>query len=469
MTDRFTPFRLKMEADGLSPASIRAFEHTFRALERNETGMIAEDSIESVPALPHLDSLPESRAEVWKDLLEQTIVIKLNGGLGTSMGLERAKSLLPVRDGLTFLDLIVRQIFHLREKSGGAHPRFLLMNSFSTSADTKAALAAYPELGSPDSLEMLQSRVPKVDAATLAPVRWPHNPALEWCPPGHGDIYPTLLGSGMLDSLLEQGVIFAFVSNSDNLGADLNPRLLQWFAKCGSPFVMEVTRRTTNDRKGGHLARQVTDGGLCLRESAQCSKDDQPMFEDIGRHRYFNTNNLWIRLDRLKQALDANDGVIPLPLIRNNKTVDPRDSSSPKVYQLETAMGAAIGCFPDAAAVEVPRSRFAPVKTTGDLFLVRSNACRLTHDFRVELHPGRNGKPPVVELDEKLHKLVDALDFLTANGVPDVSHCNHLKLLGHLQFAEGVELRGDVEIDALGDGPVVIPAGEYSDGKYSIG
>lgn len=44
-------------------------------------------------------------------LLSATAVLKLNGGLGTSMGLEKAKSLLPVKDGKTFLDLIAEQVW----------------------------------------------------------------------------------------------------------------------------------------------------------------------------------------------------------------------------------------------------------------------------------------------------------------------------------------------------------------------
>ncbi|HEX4644081.1 MAG TPA: UTP--glucose-1-phosphate uridylyltransferase, partial [Verrucomicrobiae bacterium] len=109
----------------------------------------------------------------------QAVVVKLNGGLGTSMGLENAKSLLVIKDGLTFLDFIARQVLHLRE-AHRAPLRFLLMNSFSTSGDTLAFLKKYPELGAPETLELMQSSVPKIDAATLKPVSWPANPQLEW-------------------------------------------------------------------------------------------------------------------------------------------------------------------------------------------------------------------------------------------------------------------------------------------------
>ena len=102
----------------------------------------------------------------------------------------------------------------------------------------------------------MQNKVPKIDVKSLAPIDWPPNPSLEWCPPGHGDIYPSLLGSELLDELLNEGKNFLFVSNSDNLGATLDLRLLDFFARSGAPFLMEVTARTAADRKGGHLGAQ---------------------------------------------------------------------------------------------------------------------------------------------------------------------------------------------------------------------
>ena len=457
-----------MEADGLSEAAIRAFEHSYRALLRQETGMIRESSIDPVHHLPHFQSLPAVETGEFQRLLQQTVVIKLNGGLGTSMGLEKAKSLLPVRDGMSFLDLIAKQILHLRAATGGTAPRFLLMNSFSTSADTQAALRKHPDLGDPAKLELMQNRVPKVDASTLVPVSWPKNPSQEWCPPGHGDIYASLLGSGMLDALLADGIRYAFVSNSDNLGADLDAKLLGWFAQSGAPFAMEVTRRTASDSKGGHLARRHQDSRLILRESAQCAPEDAHAFEDIERHQFFNTNNLWIRLDHLKSALEENGGLILLPMIRNAKTADPRDESSPKVYQLETAMGAALECFAGATAIEVPRSRFAPVKTTGDLMLIRSNACVLTDDYRIELHPSRHGQPPILELDKAHYKLVDGLDGLIGDAVPDLLECKRLKVHGKMRFSPGVKLTGQVSLQSYTPQGATVPARIFAGGHYDV-
>ena len=176
---------------------------------------------------------------------------------------------------------------------------------------------------------------------------------------------------------------------------------------------MEVTARTAADRKGGHLARRNADQRLLLRESAQCPEEDLAAFQNIERHRYFNTNNLWIRLDALRAELDRGDGLLPLPLIRNEKTIDPRDKSTPKVFQLETAMGAAIECFDGARAIEVQRNRFSPVKTTADLLAVRSDAYELDAEFRLVLRPERNGAPPVVKLSDH-YKLVDQFEPLLA-------------------------------------------------------
>ena len=444
MTPSFSPFRQKMADAGLSEAAIAAFERSYGLLAANESGMIPEADIQPAKDLPRYQEVAGD-LQGSSDLLAKAVMLKLNGGLGTGMGLEKAKSLLPVRDGQTFLDLIVRQVLAARAKSD---LRFFLLNSFSTSEDTLAKLATYPDLGDPKSLELMQNKVPKIDAATLAPVEWPANPEQEWCPPGHGDLYPAILGSGLLEQLLKEGYRYLFVSNSDNLGATLDPGLLEWFAESDQPFVMEVTTRTTADRKGGHLARRASDGRLLLRESAQCPDSDMDDFQNIEKHQYFNTNNLWLRLDYLAEALQANGGLLPLPVIRNKKTVDPRDKKSTAVFQLETAMGAAIECFEGAGAVVVPRTRFAPVKTTADLLALRSDAYVITDDGRAELAPEREGIPPEIVLDGDRFKLVDQLDAALVDGVPSLIKCRRLEVKGPVHFSSTQVFEGDVLLEA---------------------
>lgn len=444
MSEDFSAIEEKMQGVGLSHAAIEAFRHSVRVLTSNESMLIAEDEIAPAEGVEDWENLVAQTEPADAAMLQQTVVVKLNGGLGTSMGLQKAKSLLEIKPGVTFLDLIVRQVQSLRRQAG-CHVNLLLMDSFSTSDDTMAYLSRYAEDGFADraNVEMLQNRVPKLTVDTLQPAAFPANPDLEWCPPGHGDIYPALVGSGWLDKLLAAGVKYAFVSNSDNLGAQMDTRFLRWFAESGAPFVMEVTRRTEADKKGGHLATRKADGQPILREVAQCPANDVPEFQDIDKHRYFNTNNLWIRLDALKDYLGAHGGVMPLPVIRNVKTVDPRDAATPKVYQLETAMGAAIQCFAGARAVCVPRSRFFPVKTCSDLLLLRSDAVVINDDGRMTLAPECGGVAPVVLLDSKLYKLVDSLDAL---GVPSLKNVRRLAVTKAHHFADGEPLQGDVEI-----------------------
>ncbi len=452
--NHFQEFATKMRAAGSTEAAMRAFQHSYESLIAGQTGMISEAEIQPVSSLPRLEEIPKTANPA---MLSQCVVLKLNGGLGTGMGLERAKSLLEVKDGLTFLDFILKQILFLREKHG-VPLRFLFMNSFSTSRDTLEFLRKYPKVGAPETLELMQNQVPKVDAKTLKPAAWPENHQLEWCPPGHGDLYPSLLGSGLLDRLLSDGVKYLFVSNADNLGATLDLTLLTYFAESGKPFLMEVAERTASDRKGGHLAQRH--GKLLLRESAQCPDADQASFQDIQRHRFFNTNNLWVRLDYLKKQLDANSGFIPLPMIKNAKTVDPRSKTSLPVLQLETAMGAAIECFDDAGAIVVPRSRFAPVKTTSDLLALRSDAYHVTEDWRIALN---SPQPPTIDLDSNHYKMVDQLDEKLSGGVPSLKDCRELTVRGPVQFSSNNILRGKVSLKNNSATPQPLPPGEYQD------
>jgi UDP-N-acetylglucosamine pyrophosphorylase len=297
-----------------------------------------------------------------------------------------------------------------------------------------------------------------VTASNLSPAAWPKDPSHEWCPPGHGDLYPAMLGSGTLDALLGKGFKYMFVSNSDNLGATMDLKLLSHFAASGAPFMMEAAERTDADKKGGHLAKDAATGGLLLRESAQCPEEDEKAFQDVSKYKFFNTNNLWVDLHALKQLFDTHDGALPLPVIKNGKTVDPRDKGSTKVLQLETAMGSAISCFPGATAIVIPRSRFAPVKTTNDLLALRSDAYVLTADFRIELAPARNGVPPDVQLDGR-YKFVDALNAIGA--VPSMIACETLEVQGDIEFAPGVVLRGKVKIVNAASTTKVVPAAVY--------
>ena len=372
-------------------------------------------------------------------------MIKLNGGLGTSMGMHRAKSLLEVKDGLSFLDVIARQVLALREASGARIP-LVLMNSFYTRDDSLAVLERSEDLASGVPFDFVQHKEPKLLVDGLMPAEWPPDPSLEWCPPGHGDIYPALLTSGMLATLLERGYRYAFMSNSDNLGAMLDPRMLAWFADQRLPYLAEVTERTPADRKGGHVAVLKETGGLILRETAQTPEEDMDAFTDVERHPFFHVNNLWVDLQALDRLLRERDGVLGLPMIVNEKTVDPADASSPPVYQLETAMGAAISVFDGARAIRVPRARFVPVKKTSDLLVLRSDAYALADGARIELAEGRE-RPPLVELDDEHFKLLDDFEARFPAGPPSLARAERLVVRGDVTFGRDVTVIGDVTVE----------------------
>jgi UTP--glucose-1-phosphate uridylyltransferase len=375
-----------MAAAGVDPAAIEVFAHYYRLLEHGETGMIPEAAIEPLD----MDNIAdvEVSADDAAAAIRTTAVIKLNGGLGTSMGMDRAKSLLCVRSGLSFLDIIARQVLYLRRAYDAPLP-LIFMNSFRTSTDTMAALARYEDL----------------------PVA---------------------------------GFTSVFVSNSDNLGAVPDARVAGWFATSGAPFAIEAVRRTPSDKKGGHFARRKSDGRIVLRETAQTLPADQKALADLGRHRYASTNNLWFDIAAMQETVRARQGVLGLPLIRNVKHVDPSDPSTPEVIQIETAMGAAIEVFEGAQTIEVGRDRFVPVKTTNDLLLLRSDVYDLGKDFVMDqVAP----QLPYVDLDDAFYKLVGEFDKRFPDGAPSLREASSFEVEGDWTFGSGVKVVGEVALE----------------------
>ncbi len=439
--------RQKMTEAGVDPMAIDVFAHYYRLVESGETGMVPESTIEPLD-MQALADVSVSEETAGKAIAE-TVVIKLNGGLGTSMGMDRAKSLLEVRDGLTFLDVIVRQVLALRKKYDVALP-LIFMNSFRTSDDTRAALSGYDDLsvqGLP--LDFLQNKEPKLRADDLTPVEWEKDPGLEWCPPGHGDLYTALRGTGLLDQMIEAGFTQVFVSNSDNLGAVPDPRVAGWFAQSGAPFAIEAVRRTASDRKGGHFATRISDGRIVLRESAQTLEEDEQALADLSRHKFASTNNLWFNLVAMRDELDRRKGILGLAMIKNEKTVDPADSDSPEVIQIETAMGAAIEVFDGSTTIEVTRDRFVPVKTTNDLLVLRSDCYELADDYVLDLVAE---KVPFVDLDSSHYKLVGRFDERFPDGMPSLKDAASLEVHGDWVFGADVTVTGNVVLVEPPDG-----------------
>jgi UTP--glucose-1-phosphate uridylyltransferase len=429
----------KMAAEQPAEA-VRAFENAYRRLVSGQEAMLPSAELEPAGDVPSLQELPASDGSA---ALERLALIKLNGGLATTMGLQEPKSLVQARDGRSFLEIIIGQTLALRERYGVRLP-LVLMDSEATREATLSALASHPELPIGElAPDFLQSMIPKLDAESL--------------------VYGALRRSGMLDALLERGFEYAMISNSDNLGAQLDPRVPAHLAAEGIPFLMEVVEGTEADRKGGHIARRRSDGHLILREVAQTPPEDEQSFRDFRRWRYYNTNTLWVDLRALAGTLERANGVLELPLIVNRKTVDPRDASSTPVVQLESAMGAAVESFDGASLLLVPRTRFLPVKTTDDLLVLRSDVYAVSDALEVEPIEERRGRLPFVELDKRFYRLIDEFEARFPGGPPSLRDAERLIVHGDVTFEAGVVVRGAVEINA--DEPRTIDAGTVLEGS----
>lgn len=461
---RVEKFTSRMKEAGLSRRAIESFVYHLGNLFSGTTGTLREDDILPIPALPDCENFKNS-PETGEAALSRVVVIKLNGGLGTGMGLKGPKSLIRVRGELSFLDLIARQTLDLRAKLQYPIP-LILMNSFRTRKQSLEVLEKYPDLHLEDlQIAFLQNRVPKIRQQDLLPAENPEAREMEWCPPGHGDIYTALSTSGVLNELISRDIEYAFISNADNLGAVLDTGILGYMVENDLDFLMEAADRTASDRKGGHLCIRRSEG-LCLRESAQCAPEETAAFQDVLRYRYFNTNNIWIHLPSLAALMDHHGGILPLTTIVNKKTLDPGDSKSMPVLHLETAMGAAISLFPNAAAIRVPRSRFSPVKSTSDLLAVRSDAFELTSDYRIVQADGRQ-RPPRINLDPRYYRLLPDFEKRFRNGAPSLKNCRSLEISGDISFGKNISLEGDVRLIAESPG-ALIDDGAHLEGRLLI-
>ncbi len=431
-----------MRGRQLREVSIRSFQRNVRQLLDGHHGHIPEAAVE--PFLGQGHAPDQSTAVASSDALSRTAAVKLNGGLGTSMGMSRAKSLLVAREGQTFLQIIVGQMSRMRSRHDAPLPLYF-MNSARTHDDTVEHLSRVRHSQIHPIRFFVQSQVPRLWADNLRPVEWPGNPALAWCPPGHGEIYSVMYADGLLHRLRGEGVEQLFISNSDNLGAVPDPEIAAWFAASGRPFVVEVVERTANDRKGGNFVRRRADGRVMLRDTAQIAAEDVDDANDSARHPLVSTNNIWVRLDPLIDLLERHEGVLPLPVIRNEKPVDPQDSTSPRVVQLETAMGAAICLFENATTIAVSRSRFVPVKTTEDLLLLRSDCFRLDEHGRVRATVARL---PHVRLSDSYRGIRDFEERFAT--VPSLVSASRLDIQGDWKFETDITVRGDCVLTGSG-------------------
>ncbi len=453
-----------MQAHGQPPEAIRAFAYYYELLARGEKGWIDSKQVQAVEILTDYEEL-DGFELIGHGAIGKVVVLKLNGGLGTTMGLTGPRCLVPVQEGLTFLDITVDQVLYLRRQLNRQLP-LLFMNSFHTQAATAQALHRCLPRSNGLPLTFEQHRMPKIDAETLQPVTGRPQLAQAWCPPGHGDLYATLRTTGLLDLLTAQGYEYVFVSNADNLGAVLDLRILGYMVECQVPMLMEAAYRTLSDRKGGHLSKG-TNGQLVIREFAQCPPTERDQFQDIRTFPYFNTNNIWLHLPSLRDYLAEQDGFMRLVPIFNRKPLDPRKPAGRQIIQLESALGSAISVFPGATAIRVPRSRFLPVKRCEDLLVMQSDVYQVNLQSRFIMNPKRltatpPRRPPQVDLDPRFYGTYDRLRARFPQGAPSMVNCASLRIEGDVIFGRDIRLEGHVvitnerpEARILADGQVI--------------
>ncbi|KAJ2903829.1 putative UTP-glucose-1-phosphate uridylyltransferase [Zalerion maritima] len=397
------------------------------------------------------DSLAHSESV---EFLNKLAVIKLNGGLGTSMGCVGPKSVIEVRDGMSFLDLSVRQVEYLN-RTYNVNVPFILMNSFNTDDDTQNIIKKY-EGHNVDIITFNQSQYPRIFKDSLLPV--PKNKddssISDWYPPGHGDVFESLYNSGTLQQLLDRGIEILFLSNVDNLGAVVDLRILQHMVETEAEYIMELTNKTKADVKGGTIIDY--EGSVRLLEIAQVPKEHVNEFKSIKKFRYFNTNNLWMNLKAIKRVVENHE--LEMEIIPNGKTIpgDKKGESDISIIQLETAVGAAIRHFKNAHGVNVPRRRFLPVKTCSDLMLVKSDLYTVKHG-QLQMNPQRFGDAPLIKLGTDFKKVSDFQKRISS--IPKMLELDHLTITGAVNLGRGVTLKGTVIIVATEGSTIDIPPG----------
>nr|OQO27144.1 putative UTP--glucose-1-phosphate uridylyltransferase [Rachicladosporium sp. CCFEE 5018] len=387
------------------------------------------------------------------EFLSKLAVLKLNGGLGTSMGCVGPKSVIEVRDGMSFLDLSVRQIEYLN-RTYDVNVPFVLMNSFNTDVDTANIIKKY-EGHNIDIMTFNQSKYPRIlkDSNLPAP-KSADSQISDWYPPGHGDVFESLYNSGILDKLLERGVEIVFLSNADNLGAVVDLNILQHMVESRSEYIMELTDKTKADVKGGTIIDY--EGQARLLEIAQVPKQYVNEFKSIKKFKYFNTNNIWMNLRAVKRIVESNE--LAMEIIPNGKTIpaDKKGEADISIVQLETAVGAAIRHFNNAHGVNVPRRRFLPVKTCSDLMLVKSDLYALKHGQLV-MDTNRFGGAPLIKLGNDFKKVSNFQARISS--IPKILELDHLTVTGAVNFGRGVVLKGTVIIVATEGSTIDIPPG----------
>mmetsp|Transcript_7527 Transcript_7527/g.16400 ORF Transcript_7527/g.16400 Transcript_7527/m.16400 type:complete len:509 (+) Transcript_7527:212-1738(+) len=402
---------------------------------------------QTIPCLAYnqINACPDDM-NLTHELLNKLVILKLNGGLGTTMGCKGPKSAIEVRNSLSFLDLAVRQIEFLNTKHGVDVP-LILMNSFNTDEETKRVVSKYAKRHV-SIRTFVQSKFPRCDKTTMTPVtteKFSHDTRGLWYPPGHGDVYAALARNGLLQHLISMGKEYIFISNIDNLGATVDLNILYHLMENDYKFCMEVTKRERQDISGGTLVE--LHGKPVLLEKYALPKVLGDNIRRDKRFDKFNTNNIWVNLREMQRLVSVHKSLNLQVIVKEKMTTFPNGTEAPCLTFL-TAAGAAISLFDDVCVVSVPRERFLPVKTTDDLFAVQSDLFTVKHGT-LHLSEKRTITPrvPTVKLGP-CFKTVDEYMQRLPFGVPDIIDLEHLTVSGSVSFRNRIQLKGTVIIVA---------------------
>ena len=367
----------------------------------------------------------------------------------------RAKSLLEVKDGLTFLDVIVApgpRAARAHGRAAAARAHELVRHARRLAR--RAARATGRRGRRP--ADFVQNKVPKIRADDLTPGRVAGEPRA-----GVGAARATATSTrrssrpGCSRRCSTRGYRYAFVSNSDNLGAVFEPRTLALARARGGPVPARGHRPHRGRQEGRpHRAPRARRRARAARGRADARRGRRR----VPGHRRATASSTRTRCGstcaRSPATLEPRGGVLGLPMIVNRKTVDPADRSSPAVIQLETAMGAAIDVFDGArrCASRAGGSCRSRRRTTCSS-CAPTPTCSTTR--RGSRSPPAADAAPLVELDPDDFKLIDDFDAASPPGPPS---------LARGRAAEGArrrDVRAGVVVVGSGDeGPRRVEDGE---------
>lgn len=499
--DDFNQFAVRMKNQKYPDATIASFHRCYDETVNGNVQEIGELDIRplDVSTVSKLSDCVFVDPKGMPELMSKLAIIKLNGGVGDTMQMTTPKGLLKISEvrnrPVNILDISAKQILSARRTTNTPIPAFF-MNSRNTNKGTTTYLEKYAELDCTPGLgtdllhTFVQNSFPKVDAHTGKPALWPESQDLEWQPAGNGDIFNSLYSTGELDWMLESGFEYAYISPTTNLQADFEPRIFKKFTESNCAVMAESCLRAEQDKNSAHLATTGA-GHFVNREPQQTPEHDHAAFQDVDTHKAFGTGSLWVKLKDLKILLDVHQGAIPLPTIARETRLVRSNDKSPSVIQLTTSMLSILPFFPvhdingsltgSAELIMVDRtSRYAPVKTTANVLVCRSDAYDIDmqtskfvlHEPRAHLFTdGTPIVPPVVELDQEIYgSLAGFEEYFTGEryGYPSLKHCRSLALNGKIAITEGTGFEGVCHVTSTFGEHKVVAKDNYLDLRFEL-